>query len=245
LKMKTLSKSQAGFTLVELAVVMIIIGLLIGGVLKGQEMIANARITSTIAQVKGIEAATSTFRDMYDAMPGDLTAPTTRLPGCGGGEVCGTAGSGDSIINVAPGAAIVLANENGTFWAMLAAADLVTGVSNDAQNVAWGEAAPAADAGGGFTIGHTGVGAAPGAVGTLRAGHYLAVQGTPGAAAAGTAGAAALTASQAARIDRKMDDGNADTGTVHPGDAGTCVAGSLYDEAQDLQDCELYIRIQS
>jgi prepilin-type N-terminal cleavage/methylation domain-containing protein len=49
--------SQAGFTLVELAIVMIIIGLLIAGVLKGQELIANARVTSTVAQVKAIDAA--------------------------------------------------------------------------------------------------------------------------------------------------------------------------------------------
>ena len=46
--------SQAGFTLVELAIVMIIIGLLIAGVLKGQELIANARVTSTVAQIKAI-----------------------------------------------------------------------------------------------------------------------------------------------------------------------------------------------
>jgi prepilin-type N-terminal cleavage/methylation domain-containing protein len=55
--------SQAGFTLVELAIVMIIIGLLIAGVLKGQELIANARVTSTVAQVKAIDAAISTFKD--------------------------------------------------------------------------------------------------------------------------------------------------------------------------------------
>ena len=82
--MSKLSKqtSQAGFTLVELAIVMIIIGLLIAGVLKGQELIANARVTSTVAQIKAIDAATSTFKDTYDSLPGDMTAPTTRLPNC-------------------------------------------------------------------------------------------------------------------------------------------------------------------
>ena len=67
--------SQAGFTLVELAIVMIIIGLLIAGVLKGQELIGNARVTSTVAQIKAIDAATSTFKDTYAALPGDMTTP--------------------------------------------------------------------------------------------------------------------------------------------------------------------------
>ena len=62
--------SQAGFTLVELAIVMIIIGLLIAGVLKGQELIGNARVTATVAQIKGIDAATSTFKDTYSDLPG-------------------------------------------------------------------------------------------------------------------------------------------------------------------------------
>ena len=81
--------SQAGFTLVELAIVMIIIGLLIAGVLKGQELIANARVTSTVAQIKAIDAATSTFKDTYQALPGILRTPNTRfltvqrMSGCG------------------------------------------------------------------------------------------------------------------------------------------------------------------
>ena len=44
--------SQAGFTLVELAIVMIIIGLLIAGVLKGQELIGNARVTTTVRRAR-------------------------------------------------------------------------------------------------------------------------------------------------------------------------------------------------
>ena len=45
-------RAQAGFTLVELAIVMIIIGLLIAGVLKGQALIGNAKVTAQVAQVK-------------------------------------------------------------------------------------------------------------------------------------------------------------------------------------------------
>ena len=62
-------RAQAGFTLVELAIVMIIIGLLIAGVLKGQALIGNAKVTAQVAQIKSIDAATSTFKDMYAALP--------------------------------------------------------------------------------------------------------------------------------------------------------------------------------
>ena len=77
-------RGQAGFTLVELAIVMIIIGLLIAGVLKGQQLITNAQIAATVAQVKAFDAATTSFKDMYAAMPGDMStaASLARLPNC-------------------------------------------------------------------------------------------------------------------------------------------------------------------
>src|SRR6266481_7333522 len=90
-------RAQAGFTLVELAIVMIIIGLLIAGVLKGQALIQNAQVTATVAQTKAIEAATSTFRDTYNFIPGDMTNPTVRLPNCGVAP-CNNIGNGDGKI---------------------------------------------------------------------------------------------------------------------------------------------------
>src|ERR1700732_4041122 len=89
-------RAQAGFTLVELAIVMIIIGLLIAGVLKGQALINNARVTSTVAQNKAIDAAISTFRDTYASLPGDLVNPAARLPNCLAAPcVAAVAGNGD------------------------------------------------------------------------------------------------------------------------------------------------------
>ena len=53
-----LSRSHAkGFTLVEIAIVLVIIGLLLGGILKGQEMITQAKIKNSIADFSGISAA--------------------------------------------------------------------------------------------------------------------------------------------------------------------------------------------
>lgn len=74
--------TQSGFTLVELAIALMVIGLLIGGVLKGQELIQNAKVTATIQQIKAFDAATLIFKNTYGALPGDLPSPGTRISGC-------------------------------------------------------------------------------------------------------------------------------------------------------------------
>ena len=62
---------QRGFTLVEIAIVLVIIGLLLGGILKGQELINSARVRNVADQVIGIQAAYYGFVDRYRAIPGD------------------------------------------------------------------------------------------------------------------------------------------------------------------------------
>lgn len=69
--------TRAGFTLVELAIVLVIIGLIIGGVLVGQSLIANAEIRAVIQERQNIEAAINTFRTKYNAIPGDMRNATT------------------------------------------------------------------------------------------------------------------------------------------------------------------------
>ena len=92
-------KDEQGFTLVELAVVMIIIGLLIGGILKGQELITNARVTSSISQMEAIGAAYNGFRDQYNALPGDMSTATTRIGTCGAPILACANGGGDGSIS--------------------------------------------------------------------------------------------------------------------------------------------------
>ncbi|NJO14232.1 MAG: prepilin-type cleavage/methylation domain-containing protein [Thioploca sp.] len=64
-------KKQAGITLVEIAIVLVIIGLLLGGVLKGQEIITNAKIKNLENDFNGITAAIYSYQDRYRALPGD------------------------------------------------------------------------------------------------------------------------------------------------------------------------------
>jgi prepilin-type N-terminal cleavage/methylation domain-containing protein len=86
-------KAEQGFTLVELAIVLVIIGLIIGGVLVGQDMIKSAEIRSTIKQWEQYNSAVNTFRDKYRYIPGDING--TRAVEFGLTTRTGAAGKGD------------------------------------------------------------------------------------------------------------------------------------------------------
>ncbi|NCC22964.1 MAG: prepilin-type N-terminal cleavage/methylation domain-containing protein [Alphaproteobacteria bacterium] len=248
-------ESQKGFTLVELAIVMIIIGLLIGGILKGQELITNAQVSSTIAQMKGIDAAMTTFRDSYNAVPGDMTSAQARLPGCTP-PTCqnapvGGQGGNSRIDAVNAGVAMGDAgSENVQAWVHLNSADLLTGIDTSG-GVVFGGLLPNSNIGGGFTIGyHGGSAALNGQIGgpNPRGGHYLAMTGLP-TSDVGAANSGVLNASELARIDRKLDDGSPVTGSVlavvEQGGACTVNNGTvIYDEANNPAGCAMYLRVQ-
>ena len=91
-----MKRTQKGFTLVEIAIVLVIIGLLLGGILKGQEMITQAKIKNVVADFSGISAAYYGYQDRYRAIPGDdlnaagrWTTPTAAVAGDGNGVVAG------------------------------------------------------------------------------------------------------------------------------------------------------------
>jgi prepilin-type N-terminal cleavage/methylation domain-containing protein len=73
---------QKGFTLVEIAIVLVIIGLLLGGILKGQEMITQAKIKNVVADFSGISAAYHGYVDRYRFIPGDDPCAGTPKPAC-------------------------------------------------------------------------------------------------------------------------------------------------------------------
>ena len=88
-------RHQSGFTLIEIAIVLVIIGLLLGGILKGQELITSARVRNLVSQIDGTKAAFFGFQDRYRALPGDFTLATTQIPnatqnGNGDGQITGT-----------------------------------------------------------------------------------------------------------------------------------------------------------
>jgi prepilin-type N-terminal cleavage/methylation domain-containing protein len=186
--MKTLQK---GFTLVEIAIVLVIIGLLLGGILKGQEMITQAKIKNVIADFSGISAAYHGYQDRYRAIPGDDPNAASRWSGAdsgsGNGQVAGAYNSATAT------------DESRLWWDHLRRAGFVAGTGTQQPFNA--------------VTGMIGVQTGDAASGTI--GPAL---GTDGAGTNGFASliicSANLLDKIAIAVDTQMDDGVPLTGTV-------------------------------
>ena len=77
--MKLAKRAKRGVTLVEIAIVLVIIGLLLGGILKGQELINNAKVKNMIGYQESLRGAWYAFIDRYEAVPGDWTRASQFL----------------------------------------------------------------------------------------------------------------------------------------------------------------------
>lgn len=87
---------QSGFTLLEVAIVMVVLGLLLGLTLKGQELINNSRVKSLADDFKSIQVALYGYQDRFRALPGDDRHASSHLPDAGTPV---HNGNGDEIIN--------------------------------------------------------------------------------------------------------------------------------------------------
>ena len=128
------TKQQGGFTLIEIAIVLVIVGLLLGGILKGQELITQAKIRNVVNDFNGTSAAYYAYQDRYRAIPGDDINAATRWT-----NPQATAGDGNGSIsgnyNATAGA------ESAYFWQDLRLSGLIAGAGTDTappQNAASG-----------------------------------------------------------------------------------------------------------
>jgi len=188
-------KSQSGFTLVEIAIVLVIIGLLLGGILKGQEMITQAKIKNLINDFNGVTVAITSYQDRYRALPGDdqnaTTRWTTQAPGKGNGDgvIAGTYNANDT---GGTAGAPADGKESNLFWQHLRIAGFVSGLTTGT-----GSGTPAFNAAGGL------VGVESGVAGTSGLGFTSTIVCFSN-----------LPDKIASALDGQMDDGAPNTGTV-------------------------------
>jgi len=212
-----LKNNQAGFTLIEIAIVLVIIGLLLGGVLKGQELINTARVRALNNSVDGITAAWFSFQDRYRAFPGDYTQATVNLPdpnslivdGNGNGQV----GIGD--------AGADSPTERANVWVHLQAGGYITG-NYDADNVLVDEYGCSLDTcpDNGFGVGmNLGFGTQIRG-GALAADSHELITGR------------GIPVEVIAELDRKVDDGEPESGAMQLGAGGTSWASTDSDSCQ-------------
>lgn len=120
---------QAGFTLVEIAIVLVIIGLLLVGVLQGQEMIENSKTKSVVSDMKAIQAAYNAYVDRYKNFPGDEAGATMGNRGWAG--LAATGGDADGVLELAVADTFANAggagNEQAGFWRALRGSGLIAG----------------------------------------------------------------------------------------------------------------------
>lgn len=124
-----------GFTLIELSIVLVIIGLIIGGVLVGQDLIHAAAIRSAISQIEKYNTAVNTFNVKFGALPGDIPAAQTAAVGLTARSGAPGHGDGDSIIEGGVSPSTAFAGESQLFWADLSAVHLIEGnyLGNDSD----------------------------------------------------------------------------------------------------------------
>jgi len=211
-----------GFTLIELSIVLVIIGLIIGGVLVGRDLISAAKVRSQISQIEKYNTAAHTFQLKYNNyLPGDIPDPlATSLgltprgtdvgEGDGNGIIQGPwgAGHGDGV-NIECG-------ETALFWDDLSAAKLIGGSFTGASaTVCPGPTLAPAEYGTYYPQAAIGQGNYVYATSLSNGNNYFGIEPITGFGWGGLPNAAAgLTVAQAFAIDSKIDDGQPMTGRV-------------------------------
>jgi prepilin-type N-terminal cleavage/methylation domain-containing protein len=238
-RLEAVAADESGFTLIEMSIVLVIIGLLIGGVLKGQELIDSTRLKSVVTQWDAVKAATNGFQDRYNAMPGDYSQANTVISANGvavgdGNGIIGTAQANGALFT-----ANGIAGENLNFWAHLAAGHLVSGVTvgttaNTAQVAASGGIMPGRIANTFWTV----------IEGTDNADYGVWIRLQVGTGGTGTSDS--LTPKQAAEIERKYDDSSGIAGSIHGSNVGgtACLTAGAYNALVSNKNCSLAFVLQ-
>lgn len=247
--------SRAGFSLVELSIVLVVIGLLVGAVVAGQSLIYSARLHNLIEDVTRFQEAVTHFREQYDEYPGDISTANQIWGAADSGDGTGAdcrntistskttcKGDGDGRIETFDASS----NEAIRLWQHLVNAGFLTGQYTGAYNASGhleaGVNVPQAPINNGayeFYYSATLFG---------RAGHLIKL----GTIRDSSVNNAIFSPNEALALDKKHDDGEADSGEIVALDAldtGGCVtngtsfsAPSSYISLSNTRGCRLYFR---
>jgi prepilin-type N-terminal cleavage/methylation domain-containing protein len=217
--------SKGGFTLIELSIVLVVIGLIVGSILAGQSLINAATVRAQITQIERINTAANTFRVKYGYLPGDIKDPDASSFGFQSRGIYEGEGDGNGLIEGIQvnylgsyNSFFEGAGETGMFWVDLSTAHLIDG----------GFSSASATASSGLNLtpsSNPSLGAffPPAKMGS---GQYILVFSSNGVNYYGVVGISSVTTlnaaltytqstpAQAYAIDAKIDDGLPQSGTV-------------------------------
>ena len=218
--------NRLGFTLLELSIVLVIIGLIIGGITVGQDLIRAAEINSVASDFQKYQVTLNSFKLKYNSLPGDIGNATAYWPTASTGN-----GDKNGVINDSGSGSN---NEALRAWQHLGLAELIPGNYNGVVpclgsgtcfSALGNSHPPARIANAGFSF---------------LSNNYLSIGSLPDNAIQATSGV--FTGADASTIDTKIDDGVAATGIVRgvnelSGGGTACLSSGVYDLASTVEDC--------
>ena len=210
-----MKRNQSGFTLIEIAIVLVIIGLLLGGVLKGQELINSAKVKNLATDFRNIPVFIYGYQDKFKALPGDDTAvATTHLAGTAAvAATTPTSKQGNGVIDGLWNS-LTNTDESYLFWQHVRLAGLAPGPTAIPGTPAVGD-------------GYKPVNAAGGEIGIQsNNGTFTTIMQNAASIAAPMTGtyiicSQGILGKYVKQLDTTMDDGNTDTGSMRTADAAT------------------------
>jgi prepilin-type N-terminal cleavage/methylation domain-containing protein len=216
-----MKSQQSGFTLVEIAIVLVIIGLLLGGILKGQELINSAKVKNLANDFRVIPTYIYAYQDKFKSLPGDDSQAVAHLGNTNCAAPC-QAGGGNGVINGAWNSATAT-DESWQFWAHVRMANLAAGPTTWTAAALTDPYAPKNAVGGPLGVNSpiTGLVYITGMTGT-----YQVCSG-------------GIQGKFAKQLDIQMDDGNTATGSMRATD-GTAATNNAATVTASVDDATTY-----